>query len=345
MASDTRIASSVDYERDGKQIGWLALPLSVTRSAYGNLMLPICVVKHGSGPTALLMAGNHGDEYEGQIALNKLIRSIDPARVEGRVIILPAANLPAALAGTRVSPLDDRNMNRVFPGDPDGTPTEQIAHYIDSVLFPMADAFADFHSGGGSLDFSPWCGFNTTTGVSRAVLDRTVELARAVGAPLTINFGEDLDTRVAAIAALRRGVPNVGGEFGGGGSVAVEGIRIVERGIANLLATLGIMGEPPAAPPPTRLMTVPGPEYFVLAPEPGLFEPFVEIGETVADDQPAGQVVFVDNPAREPVPVRFDAGGLVICKRHPGRVERGDCLYHLAVDWDGQIGDGAQRLN
>lgn len=345
MSSDTRLVCTVDFECGGKQVGWLKLPHSVTRSAYGNLMLPICVVKNGAGPTALLMAGNHGDEYEGQIALNKLIRAVDPGEVQGRIIILPAANLPAALAGARVSPIDDRNMNRVFPGDPDGTPTEQIAHYIDSVLFPLADCFADFHSGGSSLDFMPWCGFNTTPGVAPAVLEETVRLARVVDAPLTVNFGEDLDTRVAAIAALRRGVPNVGGEFGGGGSVAVEGVRIVERGIVNLLGHLGILGEPPAAPPATRLMSVPGPDYFVLAPEPGLFEPFVEIGETVGAGQPAGQVVFVDNPARAPVPASFAAGGLVICKRHFGRVERGDCLYHLAVDWDGSLGSGAQPLN
>lgn len=342
---DTRIAATVDYERAGKQVGWLNLPYSDTRSAYGNLRIPICVVKHGSGPTALLMAGNHGDEYEGQIALNKFIRSVDAARIEGRIIIVPAANLPAALAGTRVSPVDDKNMNRVFPGDADGTPTEQMAHYYDSVLFAMADIFGDFHSGGSSLDFSPYCGFNTTPGVPRELFERCLAAARAVGAPLTVNFGEDLDTRVSAIAALRRGIVKIGGEFGGGGGVSVAGVRLVEQGIRNLLAHVGISGEPPAAPPPTRLLSVPGPAHFVLAPEPGLFEPFVELGDTVQAGQPAGQVVFIDNPAREPVPVHFEADGLIICRRHFGRVERGDCVYHLGVDWDGDIGSGAQRLN
>jgi len=343
--SDTRIAATVDYDAPGKQIGWLSLPWSVTRSAYGNIRIPICVVANGSGSTALLMAGNHGDEYEGQIALVKFIRAVDPGSIQGRVIVVPAANLPAALAGTRVSPLDDRNMNRVFPGDPDGTPTEQMAHYYDSVLFPMTDVFGDFHSGGGSLDFSPYCGFNTTPGASRDLLERCLAAARAVGAPLTVNFGEDLDTRVSAIAALARGIVKIGGEFGGGGSVSVAGVRLVENGVANLLAHAGIMGEPPAEPPPTRLLSVPGPEHFVLAPEPGLFEPFIELGETVEAGQPAGQVVFVDNPAREPVPVSFEAGGLVICKRHPGRVERGDTVFHLGVDWDGTISSGAQKLN
>ena len=71
--SASPVFTDVDYERDGKQIGQLYLPHSVTRSAYGNIAIPVCVVKNGSGPTMALSAGNHGDEYEGQIALNKFI--------------------------------------------------------------------------------------------------------------------------------------------------------------------------------------------------------------------------------------------------------------------------------
>src|SRR6516162_3472035 len=79
-----------------------------------------------------LMAGNHGDEYEGQVALGKLIRSLEPAEVSGRIIILPSANFPAAMAGMRTSPLDEGNLNRSFPGDPYGGPTAQIADYISA---------------------------------------------------------------------------------------------------------------------------------------------------------------------------------------------------------------------
>ena len=122
MAARTRLYTDVDYEKNGKHVGWLYMPHSVTRSAYGNIAIPVAVVKNGTGPTIFLMAGNHGDEYEGQIALCKLIRSIDPGRVQGRIIVMPAANLPAALASARVSPIDQGNLNRAFPGDPDGTP-------------------------------------------------------------------------------------------------------------------------------------------------------------------------------------------------------------------------------
>ncbi|MBM3481534.1 MAG: hypothetical protein FJX69_20380, partial [Alphaproteobacteria bacterium] len=121
------IWTEVDYEREGKQVGYLHLPHSVTRSAYGTIAIPVAVIRNGEGPTVFLMAGNHGDEYEGQIVLAKLIRELEPRHIKGRVIVMPAANLPAAMDGARVSPIDGGNLNRAFPGDAEGTPTFQIS--------------------------------------------------------------------------------------------------------------------------------------------------------------------------------------------------------------------------
>src|SRR6476646_5897966 len=101
----SRLSPEIDLDGDGKQTGFLRLPHSVHRSAYGWIPIPIAAIAHGEGPTILLMAGNHGDEYEGQVALGRLIRALDPAEVQGRIIILPSANFPAAMAGTRTSPL------------------------------------------------------------------------------------------------------------------------------------------------------------------------------------------------------------------------------------------------
>src|ERR1043166_8938898 len=148
----SRLSPKIDLDGDGKQTGFLRLPHSVHRSAYGWIPIPIARISNrgvnGSGPTILLMAGNHGDEYEGQVALGRLIRELDPAEVRGRVIILPSANFPAAMAGTRTSPLDQGNLNRSFPGDPAGGPTAQIAYYIEHELLPRCDFVLDIHSGG-----------------------------------------------------------------------------------------------------------------------------------------------------------------------------------------------------
>ncbi|MBI3711139.1 MAG: succinylglutamate desuccinylase/aspartoacylase family protein [Proteobacteria bacterium] len=334
MSARTQIWTDIDYEQEGKQVGWLHLPHSVTRSAYGTIAIPIAVIRNGDGPTVFLMAGNHGDEYEGQIALCKLIRSLQPKDIKGRVIVMPAANLPAAMDGARVSPIDGGNLNRAFPGNPKGTPTFAIAHYIDTVLYPMADFHHDLHSGGSSLEYVPFCSMRVG---SDPELDRRALAAlKAFGAPVSLIWAFSTDAGIAGASAVDQGVVALGGEFGGSGRVSVTGVRLVERGVRNFLAHAGVIAaDKAAAGQPTRVMEVKGRDYYVYAPEPGLFEPFVELGDEITAGQPCGQVHFIDNPAREPVPCQFRRAGTVICKRHPGRVERGDCVAHLATDYPG----------
>src|SRR5687767_1817814 len=133
------IIATVDFARDGVQHGFLRLPYSRDDSAWGSVMIPITVARNGKGPTALLTGANHGDEYEGPVALMDLALTIDASALTGRVIIVPAMNYPAFRAATRTSPIDRGNMNRSFPGRPDGTVTEKIADYFERTLVPMAD--------------------------------------------------------------------------------------------------------------------------------------------------------------------------------------------------------------
>ena len=79
----TQIISTLDFDREGKQIGWLQVPHSVTRSAYWVLPIPVAVIRNGSGPQVLLSAGNHGDEYEGQVVLTRLIQQLEPDEIRG----------------------------------------------------------------------------------------------------------------------------------------------------------------------------------------------------------------------------------------------------------------------
>ena len=330
----TMVFTDIDYEREGKQVDWLNLPHSVTRSAYGAIAIPITVIRNGPGPTVFLMAGNHGDEYEGQIVLSKLVRALEPEHIKGCVIILPAANLPAAMAGTRVSPIDQGNLNRAFPGDPHGTPTFAIAHYIDSVLYPMADFHHDLHSGGSSLRYMPFCSMRKS---GDAALDaRSLAALKAFDAPLSMVWAYAPENRLASAAAARRGLVSLGGEFGGGGDVNRSSLAMLERGVRNFLRFSGVMAQKDTAPVEplhgTRLMEVSSREHYVQAIEPGLLEPLVDLGTEVEKGQLAGQIHFVDNPARAPVQVYFRRAGMVVCQRHFGRVERGDCVAHLATD-------------
>ncbi|BBK33518.1 hypothetical protein EDC65_3354 [Stella humosa] len=333
MARPSRLSSEVDFERDGKHTGFLRLPHSVHRSAYGWLPIPIACVKNGEGPRVLLMAGNHGDEYEGQVALMKLLRAIQPDQVKGRIVFLTAANFPAAFAGSRTSPIDDGNLNRMFPGDADGTVTQQIAYWIENVMLPQCDYVVDLHSGGSSLMYVP-------SGLARLSPDaernrRTIELLRVFGAPCAyVGSATGTEDRTLTAAAARQGVMHLSSELGGGGQVTPACLKVAEEGVRRVLHHIGSLTgtAPPPADPPTRLLEVKAGAHYVYAPDAGLFEPLAELGQEVQAGDPAGLIHFQDTPWREPTMARFAAAGLVLCKRVPGRSERGDCLFHLGAD-------------
>ena len=83
----TQIISTIDFELEGKQVGWLRLPYSITRSAYGTIAIPIALISNGKGPRILLLAGNHGDEYEGQVVLTRLIKNLQPTEIKGKLFL------------------------------------------------------------------------------------------------------------------------------------------------------------------------------------------------------------------------------------------------------------------
>ena len=338
--SGTRLSTQIDFDRDGKQCDHLRLPHSVHRSAYGWLPVPLVCIKNGEGPTVLLTSGVHGDEYEGQVTLTKLIRTLDADDVTGRIIILPMANYPAAKAGMRTSPVDDMNLNRVFPGKSDGRLTEMLAHYIDGELTPRADYMLDLHSGGSSLMYLPTLVLRDAA-IPDATQARIIELGRVFGAPYGFLFPSTGGMGATNMrAAIQRGVVVLATEMGGGGTVTPECLRICEAGTKRVLRHVSVWHGPvqddeePAAE--VRLLTATSWDCFTYASEDGLFEPVVELGAEVEKGQLAGLIHTPETPWREPTEVHFDATGLVVCKRIPGRVERGDCLFHMGTDLEGE---------
>ena len=335
MAStSSRIHSELDLQRDGRQTGFLRIPHSVHRSAYGWLPMPAVCIRNGDGPRVLIMAGNHGDEYEGQVALCKLARGLESAQVHGRVLLLPMANYPAARAGRRTSPIDGGNLNRTFPGDPDGTVTQMIAHFIEEVVMPECDLMIDIPSGGSSLDYLPsaQAEFEPEGGLA----PRLRTLVEAFAAPVTQVYTPGGEDRMSEAAARRKGLTYFGTELGGAGTVSPAALEAAEHGIARALVAFGVLRElPPGVPaaPATRYLEVRGGEHYVYASEDGVYEPLVSLGDEVTAGQPAAALHFPHTPWREPVIEHFAAGGVVICRRTFAHSERGDCLFHLGADW------------
>jgi predicted deacylase len=334
--STSRIHAEVDFDSDGKHAGFLRIPHSVHRSAYGWLPVPVVSVKNGNGPRVLLMSGNHGDEYEGQVALSKLIAALQPDDINGQVIFLPMANYPAAYAGLRTSPIDEGNLNRSFPGDPDGSPTMMIAHFIEHLVLSRVDIMLDLHSGGSSLMYIPsvQAQFEPDGSLSPQVR----ELVDAFDAPISQVYAPGGEDRMSESAARRNGVVYITTELGGAGTVTRDALVVTERGLRRTLYRIGCLkSAPPEADEETttRYVEVKGDEHYCYSREIGLFEPLVSLGDEVVAGQPAAAVHFPETPLKDPLVVEFKGEGVVICQRFPGRVVRGDCLFHLGSDWPG----------
>jgi predicted deacylase len=333
------LVPEVDFEKDGVQHGFVRLFHSVHASAYGFIPIPIVVIRNGPGKTVLFVSGNHGDEYEGQVAISNLAKSLKPEMIKGRVILLPMANYPAGMAGQRTSPIDEGNLNRSFPGRADGTVTQQIAYWIEHELLPLADIVCDLHSGGSSLMYVPTV--LTRRSADPKTFKANMDALRAFAAPLAYlttggNNGSGTDNTLSGgVERMGWGVW-LGTELGGSGTVTPAALKLVERGLRNILVHAGILpkrmrikGEAV-----TRVVEVVGADYFTYTPEPGVFEPVAELGDEVKAGQLAGRIHFPETPWREAVPLHFARAGVVLCKRIPGRTVRGDCLFHLGSDVD-----------
>ncbi|ESY88192.1 succinylglutamate desuccinylase/aspartoacylase family protein, partial [Mesorhizobium sp. LNHC209A00] len=327
------IWSSIDFDKDGKQTDCLRLPISTDLSAYGWIPIPAICLKNGDGPTALLIAGTHGDEYEGQIALMRLSRKLKPSEIEGRIIILPALNFPAVRSGRRVSPIDEGNLNRLYPGRAHGTATEMIAHYVTEVLLPTTDLVVDLHAGGRSLDYLPSALIRPGTTAKQQ--EKLLELLDVFGAPIglmTDGSGGGGNTTLPA-AAESTGALVITAELGGGATLNREGLDLAEQGVLRLLKHVGILPScDVSAPGPVRIMNGSGTDLLVYAYADGLYEPMVDLGDEVSEGQVAALLHSIDKPYIEPEEIRFARGGLIACKRFPTLVRRGDCLFELMED-------------
>ena len=319
------ISCDLDFDTDGKRIGNLNLSFSDNRHAFDTIPIPIAVIKNGIGPTILLTAGNHGDEYEGQVILRRMIHEINPRDVTGRIVILPAMNYPAVLSNSRVSPLDNGNLNRSFPGAENGQPTSAIAHFVSNQLLPMCDAGIDLHSGGTACDILPsafLCGCK-----DEDVLQRSRGLCEAFGAPYTfVVRGDDAATGYDP-AAQSQGIAFMSTELGGGGRINIDALKIGITGVRNVLAYLGIVGDPESEQPQTRYLN--GVDGFssVSAPFSGIFQPFHKLGDNVDENQVAGILFSIEEVDRVPLELSFKNSGVVLATRNGARVRRGGHVY------------------
>ena len=322
------ITPTIDLNAKGTQHGFLRLPYSRDDSAWGSVMIPIAVIRNGSGPTALLTGGNHGDEYEGPLALYELARTLDPADVSGTIIILPALNYPAFKAGTRTSPIDKGNMNRSFPGRPDGTVTEKIADYVQRHLLPRADIVLDFHSGGRTLDFVPFCAAHILP--DKAQEAKAFATVEAFSAPWSVKMLEIDAVGMFDTAAEDMGKTFVTTELGGGGTARAHTVSIARRGVMNVLRHAGIV-DGAVEKTRTSWLDMPSGDCFSFAEEDGMIETMVDLGDSVTAGMVVARIHGTGRTGIAPQEIRARIDGMLAARHFPGLVKAGDCAAVVAV--------------
>lgn len=291
---------------------------------FGTLELPMLLARGADdGPTLGITAGVHGDEYEGIRAIFDLFARLDPRTMRGEVIAIPIANGPAFWNGTRVSPLDQGNLARVFPGSPDGSPTEAIAYWLDQTLLAHSDFYIDLHSAGTGFEMPLLVGYWSED-------SRAVAAAEAFGAPILWAHPTIPDGRTVS-AAKARGIPFLYTEMRGAGRIHPDDLNCLHTGLDNLLRHLGMLpGLPKPSGPARRLIGDGNIDASILAELRGFLIPRVELLERVEQGRLLGEVV--DTLGRTIQEIHAPTSGVVALVHAKPLVQSGEPLFLITQD-------------
>ena len=214
--------------------------LDVTSTAGGLPIRQTVLVVGGvePGPVLLLSGGVHGDEYEGPLTIMRLFHELEPSRIRGAWVGLVVANVPAFEAATRCSPIDGLNLARVFPGDPHGSVTRQIAYWMGERLIRRADYYVDLHSSGSDMEMVQMCGY-TTVGAAR-VAEMSQSMAEAFHAEVVWAHPDLAPGRTGSLA-LAHDVPFIYTECPASRCVSLADVEVYQRGVRNVMRVVGML--------------------------------------------------------------------------------------------------------
>ena len=312
-----------NLERGRKDASWLDISPRVEGGAW---QLPLLTVTGAQpGPTLVVFAGVHGDEYEGVEAIPRIAEQVNPSQLNGTLLMVPVCNMAAYATATRNSPIDGLNLARVFPGSETGTLTQQIAYWLTRKFISAADFFIDLHSAGVVGDIPTLAGYLHS---DEDVGQRSLAAARVFGAPVLWGHPPPVPPGRSISAAIDHGVPCLYTEAAGAGRALPDDVACFTRGTLNVMRHLDMLaGEPAAVPPPQHLVGDGNMDEIMSAPVAGFFRPHVELLQEVRTGQLVGAIHDpLGNTLSE---LHAEKDGFVIMRRGVRRVHSGDGLIHL----------------
>lgn len=279
--------------------------------------IPYAVIEgEAPGPCLLVTAGVHGSEYCSIEAALRLMHT-EPGTIKGSLVILPILNMSAfRQRSIYVMPEDGRNLNRMFPGRPDGTLSERLAHWLVSEVYPHVDATLDLH--GGDLDEAL-----VSFSLFPAGNERAKAIAMVFGLPVTVVAGGEGYT---INAAHRLGVPGIIAEVSGNGLWNEASVGEMRAGIARVMRHLGMISGPaPSAGATPQVVTM----WVPKAPTSGLWYPAKELSEPVAQGESLGEIRDVFGKVLAVIP--SDKTGFILYRLTSLAVNQGEALLGVAT--------------
>jgi predicted deacylase len=291
------------------------------------LGLPTVVVRGvADGPRLWVQACIHGNEYAGAFIVHAFLRTLDPGQLRGAVVAIPALNITAFHHGRRTSPFEGYgigDLNRCFPGKPDGTFTEQMGHAIFTEMKQVATHLVDFHTGG-DRD-TRWTLFPA---VEAPAGKEAEAMVRAFGFEVILPAPPTTLANAAFMVATRHGIPGIIVEAGGKYTEFDDAlVADASRRLHNLARHLGLL---PGTPAPVGPATYISDFAWYRTTRGGLFRPALRSGTRVKQGDLIGRLYDIYGTLVEEVP--SPATGIVLTVSAGPVMAPGDTLIQIGLD-------------
>ncbi len=308
------------------------LRIAVPAGADGETFIPVTVL-HGTKPGKVLavVAGVHGFEFASILAAERLAERVDPDQLAGTLVLVRVANIPGFEGRSpNVNPVDRKNLNRVFPGDPKGSQTQRIADLIAREVVARSDFLMDVHSGDGAEFLDAFVG--AYGGPLATDFPLALKVARGFGFPNIVRYAMNTQAQIDSGRSLNRqgvamGKPTILVEIGQNGSRDESHVAAIVAGVENALSILGMSSVPMRdAAGPARLFEG---SLGVKASHSGVYHPTLPAPRSLAKGELIG--IIRDYTGREVERLTSPVDGYALYGITGPPVEAGDDVVTIAI--------------
>jgi uncharacterized protein len=312
--------------RGQRALGAIRVPAGVD-AAYD---IPVAVLNGASaGPVLAVVAGSHGTEYASILAVERLIDAVKPPEMSGTLVLLPLVNVASfEKIVPHVNPVDNKSMNRFYPGTPNGTQTERASYAITKAVVEKCDHLIDLHGGDLDENLRPYSYWTVTGNAKQDELSRAMVLAFGLD-HVIISADRPKDPNAARFlenAASTRGKPSFTAEAGRSGPVDPADVTVLVNGVMNVMGHLKMLKRQvtPVARPIWIEQIV-----SVAAQQDGIFLPAVARDAHVAKGAKLGSVTdYLDRPLGD---IAAPEAGTIMFVRALPTLHKGDTIANIGV--------------